>query len=263
MATRYLLNDACVLSKKVLVSGSALRMEGQVTVYNYEGGPCYRCLFPKPPSPETVTNCSEGGVIGVVTGIIGCMQVLEVIKIATKTGTTLSQKLLLFDAMYPRYQIVKLRPRNISCEVCGDHPSITHLIDYVEFCKSGPHDKTPSKNLLKKEDNISCKEFKTFLDQKVPYILLDVRHQLQYDICSLPNSLHIPLACLEQKIDQIKEKSKSCSGEDIPVFCICRRGNDSQEAVQILQSAGFKNVKNIEGGLTQWGNQVDPSFPIY
>jgi adenylyltransferase/sulfurtransferase len=157
MATRYLLNDACVLLKKPLVSGSALRMEGQLTVYNHEGGPCYRCLFPKPPPPETVTNCSEGGVLGVVPGIIGCMQAMEVIKIAAKTGTTLTQKLLLYDAMAPRYQIVKLRPRNPACEVCGDHPTITQLIDYVQFCQSGPHDKTPTKNLLDAKDHITVK----------------------------------------------------------------------------------------------------------
>ncbi|KAJ3290972.1 Molybdenum cofactor synthesis protein 3 [Borealophlyctis nickersoniae] len=141
VATRYLLNDACVLANKTLVSGSALRMDGQLTVYNHQGGPCYRCIFPKPPPPETVTNCSDGGVLGVVPGIIGCMQALEVIKIASGIGTSYSQKMLVFDAVLGSFRTVKLRGRNVNCAVCGDAPTITELIDYVQFCGAAATDK--------------------------------------------------------------------------------------------------------------------------
>ncbi|XP_072554854.1 adenylyltransferase and sulfurtransferase MOCS3 isoform X2 [Paramormyrops kingsleyae] len=153
--TRYLVNDACVLSGKPLVSASALRMEGQLTVYNYRGGPCYRCLYPVPPPLETVTNCSDGGVLGVVPGIMGCFQALEVLKIASGQGSSLGQQLLMFEAQTSRLRSIRLRSRQTECVVCGDRPTVTELQNYEEFCGSAATDKCRRLTLLSSEQRIS------------------------------------------------------------------------------------------------------------
>ncbi|KAJ0062733.1 hypothetical protein NL108_004379, partial [Boleophthalmus pectinirostris] len=206
--TRYLVNDACVLSGKPLVSASALRMEGQLTVYNYKGGPCYRCLYPVPPPPETVTNCSDGGVLGVVPGIMGCLQALEVLKIASGRGCILSscgQQLAMFDALETRFRSIKLRPKQANCAVCGENPSVTQLVDYEAFCGSAATDKCQNLKLLSRDQRITVKEYKTILDRTDPHILLDVRPDVEVDICHLPFSLNIPLSSLEErKSDQIQ-----------------------------------------------------------
>ncbi|KAL8604876.1 hypothetical protein ACOMHN_028504 [Nucella lapillus] len=164
VATRYLLSDACVLAARPLVSGSALRFEGQLTVYNYKGGPCYRCLYPKPPPPETVTNCSDGGVLGVVPGIIGCYQALEAIKIAADMGTCLSERLMLFDGMDGTTRTIRLRRRQPSCPVCGDTPTIRELVDYEQFCGARAADKDQEKDVLAASSRMSAK-FKSFVYQ--------------------------------------------------------------------------------------------------
>lgn len=153
--TRYLVNDACVLSGKPLVSASALRMEGQLTVYNYCGGPCYRCLYPVPPPPETVTNCSDGGVLGVVPGIMGCLQALEVLKIASGRGSSCGQQLMMFDAQDARFRSIKLRPKQAGCAVCGQTPTVTQLLDYEAFCGSAATDKCRRLRLLSRDQRIS------------------------------------------------------------------------------------------------------------
>ncbi|KAG7510972.1 adenylyltransferase and sulfurtransferase MOCS3 [Solea senegalensis] len=200
--TRYLVNDACVLSDKPLVSASALRMEGQLTVYNYHGGPCYRCLYPVPPPPETVTNCSDGGVLGVVPGIMGCLQALEVIKIASGQGTSFGQQLLMFDAQDARFRSIKLRPKQANCAVCGENPSVTTLGDYERFCGSAATDKCRRLNLLSRDQRISVQDYQIILAKKEPHLLLDVRPLVEVDICHLPSSLNIPLSRLEERKSQ-------------------------------------------------------------
>jgi adenylyltransferase/sulfurtransferase len=190
VATRYLLNDACVLTGKILVSGSALKMDGQLTVYNYrkEDGPCYRCLFPSPPPPNSVMNCSDGGVLGAVTGVIGCLQALEVIKIVSGLGPSFAKKLLLFDATLGAIRTVKIRSRLSNCAVCGDNPSITKLIDYVQFCGAAPTDKAISLSVLSPEERIDCQELSEYRLKQKEHILIDCREKTQFEICSLSNS---------------------------------------------------------------------------
>ncbi|PRP83480.1 adenylyltransferase and sulfurtransferase [Planoprotostelium fungivorum] len=260
VATRYLINDACVLSNKPLVSAAALRMDGQVTVYHHNGGPCYRCLYPSPPPAETVTDCSNGGVLGVVPGIVGCIQALEVIKIAAGTGESMSQKLLLFDGMSPRYTMVKLRPRNKECAVCGDSPSVTGLIDYKSFCGSSYDDKPCTRSILDASLSVSCEDYVAHLKGGEEFVLLDVREPVQYDICSLPQSKNVSLHDMKRDpaiiTDMISDKDKK-------VFCLCRRGNDSQSAVKFMKELGYTNVFNISGGLSSWSKDIDPNFPVY
>ncbi|XP_025090716.1 adenylyltransferase and sulfurtransferase MOCS3-like [Pomacea canaliculata] len=269
VATRYLLNDACVLAGKPLVSGSALRFEGQLTVYNYRGGPCYRCLYPKPPPPETVTNCSDGGVLGVVPGIIGCYQALEAIKIAADMGTTLNQRLLLFDALDCSTRIIKLRPRQASCAVCGDAPSIRHLIDYEQFCGARATDKDHEKRVLPPSSRITAVEYHELLMNTVPHVLIDVRMPVELNICCLPHpAQNVPMDLLQKDpkgtVQQIKCYAGELKHDPLSVIIVCRRGNDSQLAVNLLLEVDPDlNVKDIRGGLHAWARDVDLDFPVY
>ncbi|NXJ63127.1 MOCS3 sulfurtransferase, partial [Rostratula benghalensis] len=275
--TRYLVNDACVLAGKPLVSGSALRMEGQLVVYNYQGGPCYRCLFPKPPPPETVTNCADGGVLGVVPGIMGCIQALEVLKIASGMGSSFNQFMLMFDAREGKFRNIKLRPKKPDCAVCGDNPTVTCLQDYEAFCGSSATDKCRTLHLLSGKDRVSVEEYKKLLDEQVPHVLLDVRPQVEVDICRLTHAVHIPLGKLEEKDEECleylekricEEKHRTNGQTSFPVYVICKLGNDSQKAVRILQELPFKEfssvlAKDIKGGLMAWASKIDPTFPQY
>ncbi|RUS72255.1 hypothetical protein EGW08_019978, partial [Elysia chlorotica] len=273
VATRYLLNDACVLARKPLVSGSALRFEGQLTVYNCDGAPCYRCLFPQPPPPESVTNCSEGGVIGVVPGIIGSMQALEAIKIASGIGASYCQRMLLFDALDGTFRSVKLRPKSLACVVCGDNPSITQLVDYVQFCGADASDKV--------KNNIF--EYQAMLSRGEPHVLLDVRTEVEMDICQLPHSSinGVFMQHSQEELDHTKTSMK-CDEHDpkntpAVVVCVCRRGNDSQLVVKKIQEElrlqlsqgelerNQPDIKcvDIKGGLHGWARHVDSQFPIY
>ncbi|NXD75247.1 MOCS3 sulfurtransferase, partial [Halcyon senegalensis] len=275
--TRYLVNDACVLAGKPLVSGSALRLEGQLVVYNYQGGPCYRCLFPKPPPPETVTNCADGGVLGVVPGIVGCIQALEVLKIASGMGSSFNQFMLMFDAREGRFRNIKLRPKKPDCAVCGDNPSVTFLQDYEAFCGSSATDKCRTLHLLSSKDRISVEEYKKLLDEQVPHVLLDVRPQVEVDICRLVHAVHIPLSKLEEKDEEYleylekricEEKQRTNGQTSFPIYVVCKLGNDSQKAVRILQELSVKEfgsvlAKDIKGGLMAWANKIDPTFPQY
>lgn len=265
VATRYLVNDACVRLGKPLVSGSALRWEGQLTVYNYQGGPCYRCLFPKPPPSATVTNCSEGGVVGMVPGVIGCMQALEVVKILTGSGEVCSGRLLLFDGADARWRQVSLRAKLPDCAVCSIAPSTVSLLqDYATWCGAGPADKCCNISLLPKELRMSCQELKDRLeDDRSDCLLLDVRPTCQFEMCHLAKSINVPLerldlleiALLEQKLEDASE-----------VVVLCRRGNDSQLAVEKLREAWKERgvqVRDVRGGLEAWAKTVDPTFPTY
>ncbi|XP_061599115.1 adenylyltransferase and sulfurtransferase MOCS3 [Cololabis saira] len=277
VATRYLVNDACVLSGKPLVSASALRMEGQLTVYNYRGGPCFRCLYPVPPPPETVTNCSDGGVLGVVPGIMGCFQALEVLKIASGQGSSCGQQLLMFDAQDARFRSIKLRPKQAGCAACGENPSVTRLIDYEAFCGSAATDKCRKLNLLSEDQRITVQDYKSIVDIAGPHILLDVRPLVEVDICHLPFSLNIPLSSLEERKsgqiqllqERISQLKQQIPGDcRPPVYVICKQGNDSQKAVQVLEKMSGSEVdsirvKDICGGLMAWAKKIDPAFPQY
>lgn len=268
VATRYLLNDACVLTSRPLVSGSALKLEGQLSVYNYSNGPCYRCLFPVPPPPETVTNCGDGGVLGAVPGVIGVLQALETVKILLGHKGVLSKRLLLFDGSDCSFRNVCLRDRIPSCCVCGNQPSVTALVDYEHFCGAMANDKHTKIHLLDDTDRIQAEVYHGLCTQ--PHILIDVRSPLEFEICHLPKSLNVPLKdlALEQVIQQLKESiAEKCSSDnDFPVFVVCRRGNDSQKGVLALRKAlhGLRvSVRDIIGGLHSWAKDVDPSFPVY
>ncbi|KAK2843410.1 hypothetical protein Q7C36_011625 [Tachysurus vachellii] len=262
---------------KPLVSASALRMEGQLTVYNYNHGPCYRCLYPVPPPPDTVTNCSDGGVLGVVVGVMGCLQALEVLKIASGQKSSFGQQLMMFDAQDGRFRCIKLRAKQASCVVCGDMPSVTELQDYESFCGSAATDKCRRLNLLSAEQRVSVQEYKSIVDCRIPHLLLDVRPKVEVDICHLLISINIPLASLEdQRTDHInflKEKicelkSQMSTESQVPVYVVCKLGNDSQKAVLLLEKMSGTElehitVKDITGGLMAWANKIDPSFPKY
>ncbi|XP_010449083.1 PREDICTED: adenylyltransferase and sulfurtransferase MOCS3-like [Camelina sativa] len=271
--SRYMISDCCVLLGKPLVSGAALGMDGQLTVYNHNGGPCYRCLFPTPPPSTACQRCSDSGVLGVVPGVIGCLQALETIKLASMVGDPLTERMLLFDALSARIRIVKIRGRSSQCTVCGDNSSFDKQkfkdFDYEDFTQfplfAGPL------NLLPAESRISSKDFKEILQKKERHILLDVRPSHHYKIVSLPESLNIPLANLEARLNELtsalKEKEDghvntgSCTNPS--VYVVCRRGNDSQRAVQYLRDSGFSSAKDIIGGLEAWAADVNPNFPTY
>ncbi|KAJ1653284.1 hypothetical protein IWQ61_006562 [Dispira simplex] len=260
--TRYLINDACVLLDKPLVSASALKLEGQLTIYHHQGGPCYRCLFPVPPPPETVTNCSEGGVLGVVPGVLGTLQALEVVKVLLgKTSPTPS--LLLFSAFsFPLFRGIKIRSRQSTCAVCGDQPTITQLQDYVAFCQSQPIDQPLALRVLGTSNRVTCENYAKVRQGGNPHILLDVREPVEFAICHLPNAVNIPWKLLPRQVERIQRLHRE-SNKKLPIYVVCRLGNDSQLATQHLLSLGLTNVKDIIGGLRCWTRTVDPDFPVY
>lgn len=257
VATRYLLNDACVLLKKPLVSGSALMFEGQLTVYNHNNGPCYRCIFPKPPPPETVTNCGDGGVFGAVTSVIGSLQAMEVLKIILNKDDVLSGMLILYDGLSCSFRKIKLRGKKENCDVCGTSPSITNLIDYEQFCGMRASDKDTGLNILKADERISVHDYKNLHEN---HILIDVRSEAEFEICKLENSYNIPIKkLLDSKIEN--EFVKRLMNEK--VYVVCRRGNDSQLAVRHLADKLNVKSKDILGGLHAWSREIDTNFPMY
>ncbi|XP_012264209.2 adenylyltransferase and sulfurtransferase MOCS3 [Athalia rosae] len=270
VATRYLLNDACVLAGKPLVSGSALKFEGQLTVYNY-GGPCYRCLFPKPPPPETVTNCGDGGVLGAAVGTIGVLQALEALKIVLRMPGVLSGRLLLFDAAETLFRNVKLRPRNPACSICGETPTIKGLIDYEQFCGAKANDKNPNLKLLEDVERISVTDYYELIYLKMKrHVLIDVRSPEEFEICGLRSSVNIPFTKIAKEDNKLlikEEIAKVRYGDElVDVIVICRRGNDSQKAVKALKKSmndASVNIRDIIGGLHAWAHYIDPTFPIY
>ncbi|KAF8009105.1 hypothetical protein BT93_J0178 [Corymbia citriodora subsp. variegata] len=267
--SRYMISDCCVVLGKPLVSGAALGLEGQLTVYNCNGGPCYRCLFPTPPPTTACQRCSDSGVLGVVPGIIGCLQALEAIKIASTVGEPLVGRMLLFDALSGRIRIVKIRGRSLLCEVCRENATFTRQqfqeFDYEKFTQSPLSVSAPPKlNLLPEDSRISSKDYSERLRNGEAHILVDVRPEHHFRIVSLPNSLNIPLSTLERRVAEISSALKEAEGQrDASLYVICRRGNDSQRAVNYLQKTGFTSAKDIIGGLESWARDVDPSFPTY
>ncbi len=250
--TRYLVNDACVLLGKPNVYGSIFRFEGQSTVFAYEGGPCYRCLYPEPPPPGLVPSCAEGGVLGILPGLIGLVQATEAVKLILKIGEPLSGRLLLYDALTMRFRELKLR-RNPECPICGDHPTITALIDYQEFCGIPAQPAAPASGANQGE--IDPVEVKAKIDRGDQFVLIDVREPHEYQICKIPFAKLIPLGDLAKRVNEL--------GTDAELVMHCKSGARSAKAVDFLKQAGFRNVKNMTGGILAWSDKVDPSVPKY
>jgi sulfur-carrier protein adenylyltransferase/sulfurtransferase len=249
--TRYLVNDACVILKKPNVYGSIFRFEGQATVFAYEDGPCYRCLYPEPPPPGLVPSCAEGGVLGILPGVIGVMQATETVKIVLGIGETLKNRLVLYDALTMRFRELKLR-RDKECPVCGDNPTIKKLVDYQEFCGLRPLAANPDVEVT---SIISAREVKALLDRKAAFTLIDVRELHEYQICRIPGSILIPLGELPRRLNELDRNAD--------VVCLCKMGGRSQAAVDLLRKNGFSTVRNMTGGILAWSEQVDPSVPKY
>jgi sulfur-carrier protein adenylyltransferase/sulfurtransferase len=250
--TRYLVNDACVLLGKPNVYGSIFRFEGQATVFAYQGGPCYRCLYPEPPPPGLVPSCAEGGVLGILPGTIGLIQATETVKLILGIGEPLVGRLLLYDALGMRFRELKLR-KNPECPICGEHRTITQLIDYNQFCGVPAHEPPPAAGLA--EGEIDPVEVKAKIDRNDPFVLIDVREPHEYQIGHIPYARLIPLGDLPKRVNELN------SAEEIVAHC--KSGMRSAKAVEFLKQAGFKKVKNMKGGILAWSDKVDPSVPKY
>ncbi len=246
--TRYLVNDACVMLKKPNVYGSVFRFEGQASVFYPPESPCYRCLYPEPPPAGLVPSCAEGGVLGVLPGIIGLIQATETIKLITGIGESLAGRLLLFDALQMRFREMKLR-KDPACRMCGTSPAIHELIDYEAFCG------VPQEAPLELGDRISPLQLKERIDQGNAPTLLDVREPHEWEICSIEGSTRIPLGSLLERLDELNPD------EQIVVYC--RSGSRSGRAMHMLRGSGFSRVTNLEGGILRWGREVDPTMPAY
>ncbi|MDR1520589.1 MAG: molybdopterin-synthase adenylyltransferase MoeB [Planctomycetota bacterium] len=248
--TRYLANDACVLLKKPYIYGSIYRFEGQASVFGLPGGPCYRCFFAEPPPPGLVPSCGEGGVLGVLPGIIGCVQAAEAIKVLLgETGNTLSGRLLLLDAWKMKFRELKLR-RNPACPVCGDAPSIRGLIDYQAFCG------------LKKDQNlepvpqITARELRELFAGEPGLQVIDIREPHELALGKLPNTRAMPYGQLVRRLDELDPT--------VPAVVVCKIGVRSEMAVRLLKDAGYQGrIMNLEGGVNAWAREVDPAFVVY
>lgn len=249
--TRYLLNDYAALSGKPYVYGSIFRFEGQVSVFDARQGPCYRCLFPEPPPPGMVPTCAEGGVMGILPGTIGTLQATEAIKLILGIGSPLIGRLLLYDALEGSFQTIQLR-KNPACVVCGEHPTITHLIDYEQFCGAPAY--RPTETPLQSWDIEPC-QLAERLRHGEHICLLDVREAVEQQVSSLPGALHIPYGHLSSRLNELPKNG------EIVVFC--RTGSRSAYAVQLLHGQGFTNAKNLRGGINAWAREVDKTMLEY
>ena len=264
--TRYLVNDACVLSgNKPNAYGSIFRFEGQASVFATEDGPCYRCLYPEPPPPGLVPSCAEGGVLGILPGLVGIIQATEVIKLILGIGDTLVGRLLLVDALGMNFRTLKLR-KNPDCPVCGTHPTVTELIDYDQFCgipkptSTGPlevaKDANVSGSVVDGIPQITVQDLKRKQEAHENFFLLDVREPHEYPIANLGAPL-IPVGSLDQRIAEVPV------AKDAEIVVHCRSGARSQKAAVILRNHGFTNVQNLAGGILEWADKIDPSMPKY
>jgi adenylyltransferase/sulfurtransferase len=248
--TRYLVNDACVLTGKPNVYGSIFRFEGQASVFWAKEGPCYRCLYPEPPPPGLVPSCAEGGVLGILPGAIGTIQATETVKLILGIGEPLVGRLLLYDALGMSFREMKLR-KDPNCPVCGENPSVTELIDYQEFCG------IPQANAQATADEvpeITVQELKKRLDNGENLSVLDVREPHEYEVANIGARL-IPLNELPERLAELDR--------DVPLAVHCKTGGRSARAVKLLQETGFQNAFNVEGGITAWSEEIDPSVPKY
>jgi adenylyltransferase/sulfurtransferase len=248
-ATRYLVNDACVLLGKPNVYGSIFRFEGQASVFATQDGPCYRCLYPEPPPPGLVPSCAEGGVLGILPGLVGVIQATEAIKLVLGKGEPLIGRLLLVDALAMRFRELKLR-KNPECPVCGEHRTITRLIDYEEFCGVRGEEAPVETGV----PEISVEELKRKRDAGEDLVLVDVREPHEARICNL-GGLVIPLNDLPRRVHELD------SSRELVIHC--RSGARSARAVAFLRQAGFKKVRNLAGGILAWADRIDPRMPKY
>ncbi|HXN65460.1 MAG TPA: molybdopterin-synthase adenylyltransferase MoeB [Candidatus Acidoferrales bacterium] len=248
--TRYLVNDACVLLGKPNVYGSIFRFEGQVSIFGMPDGPCYRCLYPEPPPPGLVPSCAEGGVLGVLPGIVGSLQAIEAIKLILGNGEPLVGRLLLFDALAMRFRELKLK-KNPACPLCGEHRTITKLIDYEEFCGIRGEEAPAAATDV---PEITPVDLKARLERGDDLFILDVREPHEYQICNL-NGYLIPLGDLPKRVNELDSSRE--------IVAHCRSGKRSADAVNFLKQAGFRKIWNLKGGVLAWSDEVDPSMPKY
>ncbi len=250
--TRYLTNDACVLLKKPNVYGSIFRFEGQASVFApHLGGPCYRCLYPEPPPPGMVPSCAEGGVLGVLPGIVGCIQATEILKLAIGKGSSLVGRLLLFNALDMKFRELKLR-HDPQCPVCGEHPTITELIDYEQFCGIEPKPASPQAN----PDEVSVQDMKTALDDpKLGIRIVDVREPDEYEIAHVNGVPLLPLSELSDRFTELDPNQQ--------YYIYCKVGMRSLQALTFLKQQGFKYVKSVKGGINAWSDEIDSDVPKY
>ncbi len=251
--TRYLSNDVCVFLNKPNIYGSIFRFDGQATTFApHLGGPCYRCMFPEPPPPGMVPSCAEGGVLGVLPGIIGVIQAIEAIKLIVGIGEPLIGRLVSFDALKLKFREFKIR-KDPNCPVCSENPTITELIDYEQFCGIPQADEAEAAEASL--PTITVQDLKRRLDENEDFVLLDVREQFEYDICSIPGSKLIPLGELPSRMSELD------SADEIVLHC--KMGGRSAKALRLLQEAGFAKLTNVEGGIEAWAKEIDSSVPTY
>jgi len=250
--TRYLTNDACVLLKKPNVYGSIFRFEGQASVFApHLGGPCYRCLYPEPPPPGMVPSCAEGGVLGVLPGIIGCIQATEILKLALGKGSSLIGRLMLFNALDMKFRELKLR-KDPKCPVCGPNPTVTELIDYEMFCGIQPEPVNPGAN----PDEVSLQEMKKALDTPSLGIkVIDVREPDEQQIARIAGVPLVPLSTLPQRFTDLDP--------NVQYYIHCKSGVRSLKALRFLREQGFKYIKSVKGGINGWSDEIDPAVPKY
>lgn len=250
--TRYLVNDACVLLNKPNIYGSIFRFEGQATVFVPRKGPCYRCLYPEPPPPGMVPSCAEGGVLGILPGVIGVIQATEAVKLIVGQGEPLMGRLLLYNALDMTFRTLKLR-RDKNCPVCGDRPTVTQLIDYEAFCGLKRGEGKQAVTI----PEITVFELKAKMDRKDDFVLLDVREPFEYEIAKIPGSRLIPVGQLQNRLSELEPF------KDKEIVAHCKLGGRSAKAVELLLNSGFKKVWNVVGGIAEWSNKIDPSVPKY
>jgi adenylyltransferase/sulfurtransferase len=254
--TRYLVNDVAVILGKYNVYGSIFRFEGQVSVFGDPDGPCYRCLFPEPPPPGLVPSCAEGGVLGILPGTIGTLQATEAIKLIMGIGQPLIGRMLLYDALEMTWDTITIR-KNPACPVCGEHPTITELIDYEQFCGVPAHDNSMYGAHIPKRSApaITVRELKQRLDGGESIFLLDVREPHEAEISNLAGAVLIPKDVVRQRLNEIPR--------DAPVVTYCRSGARSADVVRWLEDEGYQNAVNLAGGINAWAREIDPAVPIY
>lgn len=245
--TRYLSNDVALFLGVPNVYGSIFRFDGQVSVFGAPGGPCYRCLYPAPPPPGLVPDCAEGGVLGVLPGVIGSLQATETLKLLLGIGQSLVGRLLIYDALAMEFRQLQIR-RDPGCPVCGDHPTITDLIDYEEFC-GVPTSSTSGETMIRET---TVEELRDLKESGTPHTLIDVREQAEYDAANIGGTL-IPLGQLAERANEIPKEGR--------VIVHCRMGGRSARAIEYLQSQGWTNLENLAGGIHAWSDRIDPSLP--
>jgi adenylyltransferase/sulfurtransferase len=250
--TRYLTNDLAVLTGKPNVYGSIFRFDGQLSVFNANGGPCYRCIFPEPPPPGLVPSCAEGGVLGILPGTVGTLQATEAIKLILGIGESLSGKLLLYNALDLSFDFVKLR-KNPDCKVCGPNPEITALIDYEDFCGMPMHDQ--EEGSAGEGWDITATELAERINSGNGVKIIDVREPHELEISNIEGSTLIPLGHLAGRMSELDSADE--------IVLMCKAGTRSTRAFEILHNAGFRKIKNLKGGINAWAREVDTSLPIY